>query len=365
MKFKIGDKVRVTHATHHESVWCNIMDEAIGKEYEVVGVEYSANCYYLSFRGGDYYFPEDSFELAKPLVHTYKEWYALAKEKNIPGRSKMNKEQLVQAVREYKEPILPLGDELRKKVGKKQSCCHFAKEFENGKRTYHVNAPCHASLGLEHKENCAVLVDDIGYVQQPPIYKDFVHYMLNESPFKDQFLTKDVEKAIQHGVYYDVDKEYNRVVCSAVALRQGDEHAYKLSAFKYFKEKGFSANVSWCLAQLITLIDGKFGLDNMGGGHDVFCNTMAADSFFKFFKEGFWNPVINSYRNKKEFYSLFSAITPREMDRYEKRHKKQTIVEFVAKEIPFQRIGEGFNTKKVYREVDILTFANKVKALLE
>ena len=361
MKFKIGDKVRVTHAIHKESVWCDIMDEAIGKEYEVVRVsEYYTNCYYLSFRGGSYYFPEDSFELAKPLVHTYKELYALAKEKNIHGRSKMNKEQLATAVKGYKNP---LGNELRRQVGKQQSCCHFAREFENGNRTYDVNAPCHANLG--YGENCDVLVDDIGYVQQPPIYKDFVHYMLNESPFKDQFLTKDVEKAIQHGVYYDVDKEYNRVVCSAVALRQGNEHAYRLSAFKYFKEKGFSANVSWCLAQPITLINGKFGLDTMGGGHDVFMRDMAADSFFKFFKEGFWNPVINSYRNRKEYYSLYSAITPGEMGRDVRKHKKQTIMEFVTKEIPFQRIGEGFNAKNVYREENILAFANKVKALLE
>jgi len=359
MEFKVGDKVKVTHKSD-ESIWCIYMDTSIGNYYTITKVKKEGVYYYLSFGRGIYYFPITSLQ---PVKTTKEYWYQEAKKKNIRHRSTMTKQQLIDAVRGWKEPVLPLGDELRKKVGNQQSCCHFAKEFENGRRTYHVNAPCHANLGCG--DVCTVLVDDIGYVQKPPIYKEFVHYMLNESPFRDQFLTKDVEKAIQHGVYYDVDKEYNRVVCSAVALRQGNEHAYRLSAFKYFKEKGFSSNVSWCLAQPIMLINGKFGIDPMGGGHDVFTRDMAADSFFKFFKEGFWNPVIYSYRNKKEYYDLFSAITPGEMERCVKTHDKQTIKEFVTKEIPFQRIGEGFNAKNVYREEDILAFANKVKALLE
>lgn len=66
MKFKIGDKVRVTHASYLDTIWCPAMNEAIGKEYEVVRVYEGYYIYALSFLNGGCYFPEDSLELAKP-----------------------------------------------------------------------------------------------------------------------------------------------------------------------------------------------------------------------------------------------------------------------------------------------------------
>lgn len=371
MEFKVGDMVKVTHKSD-ESIWCRTMDEAIGNHYTITMVHREDVYYILSFMGNSYYFPATSLQ---PVKSTKAYWYQEAKKKNIRHRSTMTKQQLIDAVREWKAPVLPLGQELRKQVGNQTRCCHFAMEYADGSRKLNYNAPCHANL--MYSKNVVSLVDDIGSHhinhRDKETYKDFVHYMLNDSPWRHQFLTKDVEKALTHGVYYDVDADYNRVVCSAVALRQGSEHYERLSMFKYLKEKGFSSNVAWCVAQVLQKgITTTISVPN--GGHDVFVYTMASNTFFKFFKEGFTNKTITSYKNNNnQMYRLFSTITPdnsEELDKYPHyklflKEGEKDITTWVRENIQVKKEGEGFNVKKYIEEDEVIKFTNLVKSIIE
>lgn len=374
--FKVGDKVIVTHKV--DDLWVDDMDVAINNEYIVKKLFLgNPNRIYLDIDYGDgriveYIFNVKALKLVKKLI-TYKEWYNEAKKKGIVNRSKMNKAQLIEAVKAWKAPPIvlpPLGDVLRKRVGNGESCCHFAKEFEGGRRVFYVTAPCHANLRGAPK--VITLVDDIGSHynrhHNKEWYIKFVNYMLNESPWKDQFLTKNAEEAIEHGVYYDVHKGYNRVGCSAVALRQGSEYPNRIDTFKFFCEKGFSNNVSWCLSQLVEK-DYKWRLSMIHGAHDVFINYMSKEKFFKFFKEGFFNMERCSYFEADNLaYTFAGAIAPGDVqDQYlnNRLHKNETITEFVAKQIPCKVEGNGWNQQVVIKEEDVIAFANLVKGILE
>lgn len=367
--FKVGDKVRVTERTC-PNVWTNLMDEAIGNEYEITKIcSYKEdNMYYLSFRNSMYYFPETSLEYVV-IIDTYKEWYRQAKEKNIHGRSRMTKAQLKEAVLKCKEEEenFSIGEILRKKVRDKQSCCHYATEEENGARHYNVSAICH--VGLNYVKNTKHFVDDIGFnlanpnIANKEVYKEFVHYMLNESSWKDCFLTKNVEKALKEGVYYDVDEDYNRVVVSAIALRQGGEHSERLLAFKRFKELGYSSNVSWCLAQMLLYVNNKWLLQMFSGGHDVFQGAMKIDSFFKFFKEGFYNAKTVPFKERNAHYKIFLTVCP-DYNSTEKDNITNYVANFFAGNIYEEKGAFGIWNQYVKEEA-VLKFAEHVKGLIE
>lgn len=336
---KVGDKVRVVRA-YVEPVL------VVGDVYTIIRV--SGRLIYIGTKDSNgrncdgWWSPSSNegsnFEVVtEPVIlakETYKSLYAEAKKLGIPKRSLMNKEALKKAIINYVPPVppkLPLGEELRKRVGENQSNSHFAYKLVNGDEEYRINAPCYAHMNHSPiGKSVAEFVVDVGshhfHHGNKELYEQFLHYMFNDSVWKDCFITKDVKQALTKGVYFNTKLSNSKVICAATAMRNGSEFANRLPTFKKIIDLGFKPTTAHIIAAVT--LDCVF--NGASGGHDVFYNNQTADDFFKFFKEGFhraeaegtpmiekcggytiWKSIARTtldYKDEKSIYSVLKDI---------------------------------------------------------
>lgn len=299
---KVGDKVKVIKPYHDPLL-------VVGDIYTVIRLGannvliyigtkdlYSNDCDGWTNPTHPVYGKGSLFELV-PAKETYKSLYAEAKKLGIPNRSLMNKAALKNAIINFVPPVipvppkLPLGEELRKKVGEKQSNSHFAYKLVNGDENYQVNGPCYAHMNYHPVgKSVAEFVVDVGshhfHHANKELYEQFLHYMFNDSVWKDCFITKDVKEALKGGVYFNTKLSNTKVICAASAMRNGSEFANRLPTFKKIIDLGFKPTTAHVIAAFT--LDCVF--NGAPGGHDVFYNGQEAEGFFKFFREGFHTP---------------------------------------------------------------------------
>lgn len=311
-------------------------------------------------------------EHAKP--YTYKQLYDKAKELKIVRRSLMNKGQLDEAIKAWKPPPPPikneftLGEELVKKsLEHKQKAgvterCSYAKEFDTGKRVFNVADICHARIpwnGIGGVNECTAIAFDIARHHRdhetPKEYLEFVDYMLNRSPWANCFLTKDVQKALKEGVYGNVDVGVSRLSCSAIALRQGSEFPHKLNTFIFLKNKGFSENLSWFMAQGVHKAD-EWRKSGIEGWHDTFESVMNLDDVVQFFNTGWHTEEGLPLRKSKSHYSIFKSIG----SSYDGPQLKTFF-----NNLKTTVIGTGWDEKRAITEENVLELANQAKELIK
>jgi hypothetical protein len=267
-----------------------------------------------------------------------------ARKNNIKGYSNLLKADLIELVSNQKQAVLPLipkpavpvkpslGMELKQKTGNNARTCSYALEFASGHRRFQTHDVCHARLrsyvayakhpyyegqGYEKEaEVVAVALNVSGHLSQfetpeeKQTYRDFVKYVITESPYSSVFLTKNVEDAFNEAVYLDVDKPLSWCVAGAIHLREGSEFRRTwLPSWKVFMDMGFTGKESWFLATFFRKAGEGFNPHIPTGGHMTVHGAMDTEDFLKFYKEGFHLKKDElSLRKNQENYSIFACI---------------------------------------------------------
>jgi hypothetical protein len=220
-----------------------------------------------------------------------------------------------------------LAQELIEKVDRAGGAgtCSYAIEFASGHRRFQSNDACHARMrwGKDYGNNdkdgdkpVAVACNIHGHIKRVTAvvdfeaYKVFVKYMLNDSPWADAWLTKDVDEAMKGCAMMDVTKHFSYVCSAAIALRTGSEYPRFLKVFKQLIDMKYSPHVAYIMSQMTTVgNNGSYDITGQGGSHHVFHNHMELDKVVAFFDNKKINIENAPYNeSEKKMYTIFKTI---------------------------------------------------------
>jgi hypothetical protein len=202
--------------------------------------------------------------------------------------------------------------------------CSYAIEFASGHRRFQSNDACHARMrwGKDYGNNdkdgdkvVAVACNIHGHIKNIgpnnlEAYTAFVKYMLNDSPWADAWLTKDVDEAMKGCAMMDVTKHFSYVCSAAIALRTGSEYPRFLKVFKQLIDMKYSPNVAYIMSQMTTVgNNGSYDITGQGGSHHVFHNHMDLSKVVAFFDDKKLNVENKPYNeSEKQMYTIFRTM---------------------------------------------------------
>lgn len=326
-KFNIGDLVLVTGYTCKDQAG-GIIRGDYGKAY--VGKVFEISSYWSNARREAPRFTE-----ASRIKHNIREDYVwderllrrYRKAKVVVAKAQPIPVQMQEEKKEVLDPDLTvfrtlLSDKVRTNAG----TCSYAIKFTDGSIKYQVRDACHARIpnsswgcGEYFKKTPMAIALNVkghsGCFKDITTYRKYVNYILNDSPWKEVFLTRDVDEAFKYGVLMNVEKNIHAIVAGAVALREGSEFAYETTIFEELLDNGISGNTAYVLSKNFK----KNGNDNyqlvgISNAHKVLAYSMDRAVTLEFFKNGYagkadkdpYRLVHNSYRGLASFIAPMS-----------------------------------------------------------
>lgn len=266
-------------------------------------------------------------------------------------------------------------DELTKKVDAKGvGTCSYAIQYEKG-TIFQVGDVCHARLRAfnQYHElgNGKVLFAALnmkGHVKDnkddpvwQEVFRKFLHWALNESSFKNCFITKDVNEAIEKGILLNIEENDSRVVASAVFLRSLTEYPKTVQLLKELLDKGVPMGIAWIISQGVTQ-DKKY--KGYSGAHHCIVDTMPTNVLINGIINGMPLPEIEgkSFKDSINRYQIFKAVSG--LDLYWGGNQappvdKQfgTFVKSFAK----AKIRNGFGEVSGFSDADLMKLAFALK----
>lgn len=276
-----------------------------------------------------------------------------------------------------KKPAFDLREALARKCGK--GMANYALEFSKDAPRFQIDDACHARMcwqgykddGEKDKQivNIAMSIKQSLSHQTDafkPWYKEYVHYVLNDSPWKPCFLTHDTEEALEKGILFNVDDNISHLVGAAIVLREGHEYSSKLKTFHDVLAKGYSGNVAYLVSFFIT--NGMFFDDPTG--HKAFHPDMKVQEIKDFFTLGYRTGQ-KAARTDRGEYAIFSSIQRQE--KYVNHYGygvnpagNDKLKTFAKNHIKMVVKGEGFAQRSFLDyEASIVMLADGFKKLLE
>lgn len=203
----------------------------------------------------------------------------------------------------------------QKEVGA-MGTCSYSLQFEDGSIRHQINDVCHArarrqDYGKKEGEVTAMALHISSYeVAKKQSYKDYVKFILNDSPWAPCFNTKSVAIAIRYGILMDVDKPINEVVGACIALREGSEFSLKLSMFAKVLKWGFSGKTAYIISCMVDdkNANGNYKFTGNPAGHKSWNDNISMQKMFAFFKAGYGKSASQSMRTGTG-YRIDSHIT--------------------------------------------------------
>ena len=244
------------------------------------------------------------------------------------------------------------------RVGYDGDRCNYSIEFDNGMIRHQAPDACHARLcwnnwGEKDKKAKAIVNIALNITahhkkfdgKKKEIHTRFVHYMLNDSPWADCFITKDVKEALEVGILMNVEKNVSHIVGAAVALRVATEWEVVLKPFGDVLDKGYSGNVAYlCCGHLMA------GNVTAWPHHSALTSTLGLADIIEFFKNGYsqkdWKGIANDKRQTS--YQIFSAICPGSGYGGLNPNGGDSLSKFTNKQAVSTKQGEGFEAKTVF-----------------
>ena len=244
------------------------------------------------------------------------------------------------------------------RVGYDGDRCNYSIEFDNGVIRHQAPDACHARLCWNNwvdKDIKAKAIVNIALNitahhkkfdgKKKEIHTRFVHYMLNDSPWADCFITKDVKEALEVGILMNVEKNVSHIVGAAVALRVATEWEAVLKPFGDVLDKGYSGNVAYlCCGHLMA------GKVTEWPPHSALTSTLGLEGIIKFFKNGYsqkdWKGIANDKRQTS--YQIFDAICPGSGYGGLNPNGGDDLFDFTKKQAVSTKQGEGFDAKTVF-----------------
>lgn len=160
---------------------------------------------------------------------------------------------------------------------------------EDGKFKQYVDRICHASIasnGIVISRHWEPIVHKYEVMSDEckERYKRWFDYVINRSPWKHVFLTKDFDTALKSHVEIDVDAINYQVMGGITALRMGHEFPDIVKAYCQFLDDGFNEHDAFAMSGFL---DNVYSLKFMTEGHTVFKNNHCIKGMFSFMHNGY------------------------------------------------------------------------------
>jgi len=233
---------------------------------------------------------------------------------------------------------------LKEEMDGESGTVSYALRFKKREDKFHAKDVCNARMKWEYGANPRIEGDEMteivmdvkvaitNYFKKDLVgeknFKQYMKYILNDSPWASCFITKRVSDAIQHGVKFNLGMDVSALIGAAIALREGWEYKPKLNTFAALMKKGYSGNVSYLVSAYMRQVGDKWTVLGMNSGHHVLSVGMEWEDLRKFFREGY-SPADKPIRTNAEgSYRVFNRIA-----------RTEGVVENVTK--VFARIGKA------------------------
>jgi hypothetical protein len=361
--FQVGDKVKIVRAVpDYKWHWVDgEMGNRVGdgEEYTIASVDVDGDDQ-IVLEHLPYIWPHAAFEL-------------VALDAPVPPQPPMPKPA---PMKKEEKSKLSLRADLWKQVEEKQKrraeigICSFAVECEDGKRFFTTYGPCHAALAhmVPAKKKAAALAYNIRHERNfiigeeckttLDLHKRYVKYILNESPWKDCFLTKRLDTALRYDILMDVTKNRHQIAAACIALREGSEFQAKLTVFDTLSRKGYSGHTAYLLSSAFSFKDkNTLTMNGMGGGHMVLSGQMDSTEVLEFFKNGYSLGLNEpSYADNHTAYEVFRFISPV----YNRKLPKQDLSAWMDENVEKKQIGAGWEKKTIISLDALYKLADKL-----
>lgn len=210
-----------------------------------------------------------------------------------------------------------LRSELTQQVNGNAGTCSYALAYETW-NVYQVRDACHASMKRAYKATSnikAAALNVSGHLnvfktkEDKTQYKEFVKWFINDSPWENTFLTKNVDEAFEKGILMDVFKPLSHVTCAAIALRSYSEFRGSVPVYQRMIKDGVPKAVAYILMMMCSGPKGDIYPLHASGSHTVVCGNHSVAGLKKFAKEGFHKLMDEeAFTSNMGGYSIFKSI---------------------------------------------------------
>lgn len=196
--------------------------------------------------------------------------------------------------------------------------------------------------------------------EQADAYKEYIKWVLCESPWAMAFKTKHVWVATRYGIEMDVMVSHDIIAAAAIALRLGSEYKDFSVRWKFFMKQGMTANQAFLAASFTNLLtnNGKqeIGFNLHMGGHHVVSVSQKFNRLVKFLENGYSKAAQakQPFNKGSTRYSVLDPISPEE-------YRGDGLVGTVLKSLPVYAKNVGAEWGEAIKIKDIPAFVEQFK----
>jgi hypothetical protein len=296
--FEVGDLVRVFKITpdpKNAAGYVKKMEEYIGKSFKILEAE--TDCSKLPYLdidhgNGGWYFDNNDLKRIRKASQGKKE-----EKKPTPFVPPVDDK----CTEEDRKELKLLASRV-KDANNNAGLCSFSITFSNGEATkFCVQAPCHARLAYLGFKTKRVYLSALSYhinhyIESANIdkklYLSYCDYIINESPWKHVFVTKDIIDTEQNGLVLRTDVPFTQLLGACIALREGHEQRHKLGMFNEIIQAGFSKHTAYIVSCGVSGSMKNPMYRGISNSHRVLSPAMGYKGLFDFFKQGYNNKLL-------------------------------------------------------------------------
>lgn len=176
----------------------------------------------------------------------------------------------------------------------------------DGERYIRVGQICHGSWGIsrmtEHYENISYYYDKTPK-EYKEYFKEYVDYVINESPWARAFTTKRVGVGLAHNLKMNLDNHPSIVMGGVIAIRSTYEFNKLLPAYAFLRKQGFSRRTSFLVS---TLFDEQVEqLMPYRALHALWDVTACLEAVIKFMKKGFSDKLTDTVLKGNTYFRIY------------------------------------------------------------
>jgi hypothetical protein len=353
--FKKGDKLVLLNANHnHRAGSCPGLRQAFAdKEIIEVHTVHDNGDYFVRTRLGIYLVGADNVAAADAAIDD--KAIMPAADAKAP-KEKVNKEE------KMLNEFIAAWAKVEKSV---HQITHYAGLYADGSHVMEPDRFCAAGIGAltparrGGKKITHLLFDvAVNHSQvkedKREMYKRYIHYILNESPWADVFLTKSVDEALKVGVFMNLDYSVSVIKGASIALREGSEYQRGLTDFNRLLDEEVSPNAAYLACVAVA----NMQQIAMGSNHNAITDTAEVASLFQFFKDGVQKKE-TPFREGEALFGVWQSLFKVNAD------DKESFRQWIAKHLKTETIGEGFVKKTQITKGSYAKFIRSLEAALD
>lgn len=266
---------------------------------------------------------------------------------------------------------LPPKEDIRQFLKKKMidgkhgsAICSYVMYLKDGSTKEWLSPPCYAYARspVPIVEFATSLINHKEALSAPEmeIFKKWLHYLLNSSPWAACYIQKDVEEALENGISFDTSLPHSQIIGAAIAVREGHEYKGRLFTFNHMLERGYHGSVAYMISMNVKISkELAVGQVRCYTGHTALTDEAEDDEVISFFTKGFPDLKQKPCKEESGSYQIFNTATPSA----NKGATNDSFYKTVHKALKSKKTGQGFNEQIVTDIQSVYAYADTLQEL--